>query len=217
MTAPSSKRILWLSLLLILTWDALRLDLDVLHLFGTPDGFPLRDHWLYSGLLHDGIRRSAWLMLLLLIASIPWAARLGLDRSRQWRWLLAVIAISLLVPGLKQISTTSCPWSLTEFGGPAGYVPHWLIGTRDGGPGGCFPSGHVVNAFAFLPGWALYREDRKRIAAGVLIGVMGVGLLAGIAQVVRGAHYPSHVLWSAWLCALLSSIAARSTKATRSA
>jgi len=204
-------------MMLVLAWELSGLDLAVVRLFGVPDGFLLRNHWLYSGLLHEGIRQLAWLVLILLIVSIPAATRLGLDRARQWRWLLAAVLISILVPGIKQISSTSCPWSLAEFGGTASYVPHWLAGVTDGGPGKCFPSGHVVNAFAFLPGWALYREDRKRLAAGVLLGVMAVGLLAGLTQIVRGAHYPSHIMWSAWLCALLSAIAARSPKATRSA
>ena len=30
------------------------------------------------------------------------------------------------------------------------------------------------------------------------------GLLFGGAQTLRGAHYPSHSLWTAWLCWTLS-------------
>lgn len=30
-----------------------------------------------------------------------------------------------------------------------------------------------------------------------------VGTLFGWAQMARGAHYPSHTLWSAWLCWLV--------------
>ena len=26
------------------------------------------------------------------------------------------------------------------------------------------------------------------------------GLLLGLTQTVRGAHYPSHTLWTAWIC-----------------
>ena len=33
-----------------------------------------------------------------------------------------------------------------------------------------------------------------------LWGVLGVGTLFGLEQLMRGAHYPSHVLWSAWIC-----------------
>jgi membrane-associated PAP2 superfamily phosphatase len=194
------------ALLLILAWEFSGLDLAVVGTLGDEQGFSLRNHWLFSTVLHEGIRRLAWVGLALLIASTFCAERLGLQRSVQIRWLVMAILISLLVPGIKQLSLTSCPWSLSEFGSVARYVSHWEIGTADGGPGGCFPSGHVVNALAFLPGWALYRTDRPALARRILAAVVMLTVLAGIAQVLRGAHYPSHVFWSAWLCALLALI-----------
>jgi membrane-associated PAP2 superfamily phosphatase len=43
----------------------------------------------------------------------------------------------------------------------------------------------------------------------VLGAVLGVGLLLGWTQLVRGAHFPSHMLWSAWLCWTVCAVAAR--------
>jgi membrane-associated PAP2 superfamily phosphatase len=34
----------------------------------------------------------------------------------------------------------------------------------------------------------------------MLLGVLAFGSLFAWAQMARGAHYPSHSLWSAWLC-----------------
>ena len=34
----------------------------------------------------------------------------------------------------------------------------------------------------------------------VLAGAMLAGFVFGLAQQVRGAHYLSHTLWTAWLC-----------------
>jgi len=75
-----------------------------------------------------------------------------------------------------------------------------LWGVPDGGPGHCFPSGHGVAAFAFLGLYFLWRPHRPQAARRVLVGVWVVGSLFGMAQLLRGAHYPSHTFWSAWLC-----------------
>ena len=44
------------------------------------------------------------------------------------------------------------------------------------------------------------------VGVGVLLLALGLalGALFGAAQVMRGAHYVSHVLWSAWICWTLS-------------
>lgn len=106
----------------------------------------------------------------------------------------------LLVLGLRRLSHASCPWDLAEFGGTVAYVPHWAWGGRDAGPGHCFPSAHAASAFAFLSQYFLWRGHRPRRARRLLCAVLGVGLLTGWTQLVRGAHFPSHTLWSAWLC-----------------
>ena len=89
---------------------------------------------------------------------------------------------------------------MIEFGGSARYVPHWMLGSFDGGPGHCFPSGHAVAAFAFFSGWFLFRSTRPALARAWLGAVRVAGLAYGWGQLARGAHYPSHTLWSAWLC-----------------
>ena len=33
-----------------------------------------------------------------------------------------------------------------------------------------------------------------------LLAVLGAGLLLGIGQLARGAHYPSHTFWTAGIC-----------------
>jgi membrane-associated PAP2 superfamily phosphatase len=43
----------------------------------------------------------------------------------------------------------------------------------------------------------------------MLAATLGFGLLFGWAQLVRGAHFPSHTMWSAWLCWTIGAIAAR--------
>ena len=74
----------------------------------------------------------------------------------------------LVVSLIKRASLTSCPWDLAEFGGPAQYVSHWVLGLADGGGAHCFPGGHASAALAFvgvaLP-WLSGRQGSPRTGA----------------------------------------------------
>jgi membrane-associated PAP2 superfamily phosphatase len=109
---------------------------------------------------------------------------------------LAIVVVALL----KGISRTSCPWDLAAFGGTAQHVSHWLWWVSDGGPGHCFPGGHASTAFAFLP-LAWWRQRVQPLTAWRWAAVIVLcGLLLGLVQQVRGAHFLSHNLWTGWLC-----------------
>ncbi|MFG6413729.1 phosphatase PAP2 family protein [Roseateles sp. DC23W] len=189
-----------LSLALLLLWDATSLDLQLARLWGTASGFALRDHWLASGVMHQGGRALSWALAGCLLMNVfrPLLRRQTL-RERVW-WLGVVVACVVLVPLLKRASPTSCPWDLAEFGGVAQYVSHWRLGVLDGGGGHCFPSGHASAAFAFIGGYFALKRAYPVAARRWLLGVLAAGLLFGLGQLARGAHYPSHTLWTAWIC-----------------
>ncbi len=152
-------------------------------------------------MLHDGGRLAAWLLLaLMVVAALQPAAPGGPTRAERGWWLGVTLAAVLAIPALKRVSLTSCPYELVEFGGLAQHVSHWQWGLADGGPGHCFPSGHAVSAFAFLTMHFLWRPHDRRRARAWLAAVLAIGLMFGSAQLVRGAHYPSHTLWTGWLC-----------------
>lgn len=207
-----------LGLMALAAWDASGLDIVLARAWGTAAGFAWRDHWFTAGLMHGGIRVLGWIAFLILLAGV-WRplpfARLLSRRERIW-WLgtilLSVASISLL----KRVSATSCPWALAEFGGGAAqYVPHWVWGLTDGGSGGCFPSGHASTAFAFLSGWFVLRERNPSVARVWLLTVVAAGTLLGGVQAVRGAHYVSHSLWTAWICWATSAVSFHTLKAWR--
>lgn len=185
---------------MLLAWDASGLDLVVVRWFGNAHGFAWRDAWLTSTLLHDGGRWAAGALFGALLLDVWRPIVRGPSRAQRLNGLLATVACLLAVPALKQASATSCPWHLAEFGGVAAHVPHWSLGVADGGPGRCFPSGHAVAAFAFFGPCFALRADRPSLAGGWLATVCTAGSVFGAVQIARGAHYPSHVLWSAWLC-----------------
>ena len=192
------------ALVLLLLWDLAALDLPAMRLIGGVGGFAWRDHVVTSTLLHEGGRALGWAALALLVLNVWRPLWAGPTRAERVRWLAVTLLCVLAVPALKQVSRTSCPWDLAEFGGVAHYVSHWALGLRDGGPGHCFPSGHATAAFAFLGGWFVLREHQPRAARLWLAGVLLCGLLFGGAQFLRGAHFPSHTLWTGWLCWTLS-------------
>ena len=187
-------------LVLLLLWDLSGLDRAAMHLVGDAHGFAWRDHVLTSQLAHGGGRVLGWLVLGLLVVNVWRPLWAGPSRAERVRWLAVTLLCVAVVPALKQFSHTSCPWDLAEFGGWARYVSHWQLQLDDGGPGRCFPSGHATVAFAFFSGWFVLRHHRPRLARRWLAGVLGLGLLFGLTQYLRGAHHPSHTLWTAWVC-----------------
>ena len=206
------------SLLLLLLWDASGLDMAAASLFGSAAGFEATNSFLLSRVMHDGGRLLAWLLLaLLLLAALRAAA--GADavagvpgRAERWRWIGVTLLCVVAVPALKRLSSTSCPWDLAAFGGAAQHLSHWRWGVPDGGAGHCFPSGHAVAAFAFIGQYFLWRDVNARRARIWLLTVLVTGAVFGLAQLARGAHFPSHTLWSAWFCWCLCAGAAATTR-----
>jgi membrane-associated PAP2 superfamily phosphatase len=187
----------------LIVWDSLGFDLAAERWFGGARGFPAQSTWWSTSLLHDGGRWFAWLLaaaLLLVAVRTSPAPATGLQRAERLRWIGVMLLCVLVVPLIKRYSATSCPWDLAEFGGRARYVPHWSWGVADGGPGHCFPSGHAVAAFAFFAMYFQWRPHDRGRSRAWLVGVCVLGAVLGMAQIARGAHYVSHVLWSAWAC-----------------
>ena len=112
---------------------------------------------------------------------------------------IAMLAAAAIVGALKHFSSHACPWDLAVFGGSAVYQP--LLGAPVAAPGvdGCFPAAHPLAGYAWLAvGFALYSSARRRSWQSWALA-FGLGTLFGVVQIARGAHFLSHVLWSAWV------------------
>jgi membrane-associated PAP2 superfamily phosphatase len=186
----------------IVAWDLIGLDLPLARLMAGSGAFDLREHWALAGVLHQGARELAWLLALWLLVGVWWPTGWlrQLSQGARLQWLASTLFSLVLVSALKYSSHTSCPWDLAEFGGAANYLSHWAWGRFDGGPGRCFPAGHASAAFAFLGGYFALRQASPRRAVLALTAVLAAGLVLGLAQQLRGAHYMSHTLWTAWCC-----------------
>jgi membrane-associated PAP2 superfamily phosphatase len=200
----SARFLLWTvaSLALLLGWDASGLDLPMARWFGQQDGFPLREYWLLSDVLHDAARRLSWVAFAWLIAGVWWPTGVlrRMARSQRLQLALTTLLTVLVINVFKHTSLTSCPWDLAEFGGMSDYVSHWRWGIADGGGGHCFPAGHASAGFAFVGGYFVLRSGSPGHARAWLLAALGAGLVFGLAQQVRGAHFMSHTLWTGWLC-----------------
>ena len=210
----------WLFLVLIATlaWDTSGRDLPFMQWIGSPTGFPLQHQWWLEGVLHEGWRQLFVAFYLLMGVWAMWPSRWNLPPlaamvlpRRERVALLLLVALSLLAINLiKYSSLTSCPWDLELFGGSARYVSHWDLWQADGGPGRCFPGGHASSALAFLglclPWLAPPGKATRDPEPGLrwLMGLLMAGLVAGAAQTLRGAHFPSHTLWTLLICGSVS-------------
>ena len=191
----------FLLLALVLAWDLSGLDLPLARLSGGPHGFALRENWLLAKVVHEGGRVIGWVLGLILLAGARWPFGLlrRLSAGQRLQLALVTLAAAAVVSALKGLSATSCPWDLAAFGGHMPYVSHWQW-QRDGGGGHCFPAGHASAGFSFIAGYFAFREVDRGIALAWLAAALAVGLVFGIGQQLRGAHFMSHTLWTAWIC-----------------
>jgi membrane-associated PAP2 superfamily phosphatase len=189
------------TLALVLAWDLSGLDLALAGLTVGPDGFALRNDWLLTALMHDAMRYVSWLLVVVLCLGVWWPVGplARADFSARLQLAVSTLAAAAVVAFLKGFSATSCPWDLSAYGGMAPYVPHWSA-ISDGGPGHCFPAGHASSGYAFLGGFFAFRGESPGLARCWLAAAMAAGLVLGIGQQLRGAHFMSHTLWSGWLC-----------------
>ncbi|MFT3721776.1 phosphatase PAP2 family protein [Pseudorhodoferax sp.] len=203
------KAPLALTLLLVavaVAWDLSGLDLALAQRMGSPAGFALREDWWLRRVLYDGARWLAWALGCALVVGVAWP--FGPLRRLPFERRLQLAVSSLLAPAvvalIKSSSHTSCPWGLAEFGGIARYQSHWTGWfVDDGGSGRCFPAGHASAGFAYVAGWFALRRDLPRFARGWLAASLLGGLALGLVQQLRGAHFMSHTLWAACVCAIV--------------
>ena len=197
----------WLPLAAFLaaaTWLlGLRGDLWVAdHVYALQGGHWLpRSSWLAETVLHVGGRKAsaaAWAGVVLAWLT-TWARR----PWRAWRWPLGYLALSVavstgLVSLLKSCSSVDCPWDLVRYGGTRAY--HGLLDGGVGPSAHCFPAGHASAGYAWLALFFFFAATRPAWRRrGLAVGAM-LGLLFGVDQQLRGAHFLSHDLSTAMVC-----------------
>jgi len=135
--------------------------------------------------------------------------------ARRWRYLLVAMLLAPAAVSLaKQATNRPCPLELAEFGGSS-TRQHGLFQPAPSNERtlACFPAGHASGGFSLfavalaggIPG---LRRVRVRTRTWCLAAAV-IGLALGLTRVAQGAHFLSHVLWSAWLVLLIQWLLAR--------
>lgn len=174
------------------------------HLYAAQGGrWALQHHWITETLVHHWGKRLdivAWLALA--VARIVLARHPG---TRAW-WkpldylLVASLAGPLLVSWMKSWTDVDCPWDLARYGGLHPYVELLQPRPAGDGPGQCFPAGHASAGYGWVAlffGLGALQPRWGWIGLGV---GLSAGLLFGISQQLRGAHFVSHDIAALTVC-----------------
>jgi len=168
----------------------------------------LRSGYLTQDVLHAAGRQASknlWFALALMTA-----CSFFIPPIKSWRmpllYLLLATGLSTAVVGLlKRFTDMDCPWDLLRYGGEHAY--YGLFSPRPAmlGHAKCFPAGHASAGYAWVALYFFCLRVQPRWRWWGLGLALAVGLVFGVAQQLRGAHFLSHDLWSlmaCWLTAL---------------
>lgn len=185
-----------------------RLDFAIAQRFfdATRGGFFLRDHTWLSAVGHDAFKWFAlgvWLLMLTLALASFAVRRLKPACADLWWFCMTALAAALWVSWLKGQNAHACPWDIDVFGGAKPWYP--LLGAAPIDEAGrCWPGGHAAGGFSLIAGYFAWRHSQPALARMWLVFSLLLGSLMSAAQIMRGAHFLSHNLWTLWWCALIS-------------
>ncbi|MBK6960316.1 MAG: phosphatase PAP2 family protein [Gammaproteobacteria bacterium] len=173
-------------------------------IYGLEGGhWALHHHYVTQFLLHDVAKRVEIIAGVAILVTALASTRV--PQLRVWRrslWYLAVtLPVSVgLVGGLKSLGRGLCPWDLSRYGGDQPDTSYFAAAPGQTIGGHCFPAGHAAGGYTFLALYFVCLQVRPQWAGrGLAVGI-GLGLLLGIDQQLRGAHFLSHDLWTAAIC-----------------
>ena len=183
----------------------LKLDLGFADLLYSAQGgqWALKKAFVTEHLLHVAGRNvvaAAWVLVLLALAATWWK-----PQWRSWRRPLAGLALSVLlstvlVSSLKAFSSVDCPWDLVRYGGDRAYVDIFAALMASTPHRGCFPAGHASAGYAWVALFFFFQTVRPAWRWRGLTAGLALGMVFGLSQQLRGAHFFSHDLWTAGLC-----------------
>lgn len=182
-----------------------RLDLQLARLFydASLPGWPWRERWLTKTVLHDWAQKANMGVGVLLLGVVLWS-RISTTLRPYFKALLFLFVASItgpvLIALLKNATHIYCPWDLTLFGGDKPYIRLFDFASYPLAIGHCFPAGHAGGGYAFISLYFFLLLLKPRYRHVGLGGGLLIGLLFGLTQQMRGAHFLSHDVFSLAIC-----------------
>jgi len=198
---------------LVILWIGNNTDIDLALADAAYDAaarsFPMQHAWIAEQFNHVILKAILSVLGATAVVLALWDA---FRPYRSWatsrRIGMRVVAMSaVLVPSaislMKHASVSHCPWDLQRYGGTEPYIRllEWMPeGIR---AGHCMPAGHASSALWLISIAAFWWPQRRRTAMLVAAAMLTLGLTVGWLQQLRGAHFLTHTLWSAWVACVL--------------
>ena len=171
--------------------------------------FTWRNSWFAAVFMH------VWVKNLIIVAGVavfgitlldlvhPMSEITPLRRTQLRVFVLTMLLAPLTVAVLKHYSSVHCPWDIDRYGGSAPLLrlfdrtpPHWNAGR-------CFPAGQASTGMWLVALAVFWLPHQPRRAFHVFLGGLGAGLALGWVQQMRGAHFLTHTLATAWVCSAI--------------
>ncbi|TCM65204.1 membrane-associated PAP2 superfamily phosphatase [Acinetobacter calcoaceticus] len=198
--------ILFISLILLLLLFPIggKIDLYLIQPWMDSSGqFIYRNHWLLTDINHQLFKKLLFAVYISFL--VLWILSFKIERFKPNRaiygYMFWVSALSTgLVGLLKSQSRHDCPWNMVE---PTATAWVWDFSATQGH---CSPGGHASAGFALMTGYFVYRLSNRKRAYLFLIAGLVIGSVLGWGQMMRGAHFLSHNLWTAWYVFALNSV-----------
>lgn len=165
--------------------------------------WPYKHHWLFDTVIHSGGRLlDRFFVLLWLISFIIANCKKTLFHYRKiLLFFLCACAIGPILVGLvKSITHIYTPWNLLIFNGKYPYIRLFDAVSPNLPVGHAFPAGHASGGYCFMALYFVLHQTHPRYKYyGLLIGLL-LGLIFGVGQQIRGAHFPSHDIFTLIIC-----------------
>ncbi|MCP3943558.1 MAG: phosphatase PAP2 family protein [Desulfobacteraceae bacterium] len=165
--------------------------------------WPFRGHWLFDSVIHGWGRRldiGIALVWVMLFSSTFFFKPFKKFKKILIYFLVASGAGPLIVGAGKHLTHIYTPWDLKIFSGTMPYIKIFDPVPSGLPVGQAFPAGHASGGYAFFSLYfVLVYLGSPYKKYGFLFGLI-LGLIFGIGQQVRGAHFPSHDLFTMVIC-----------------
>ncbi|NUF38211.1 phosphatase PAP2 family protein [Acinetobacter lactucae] len=155
-----------------------------------------RDNWYLERLNHEIVKQIITTVYIIFFGL--WLASFKVKKLKLYRWQYGyMFFVSMIGSGivglLKSQSAHACPWNMVH---PTTLSYVWDFTATHGH---CFPGGHASAGFILMTGYFVYRLEQPKRAYFYLISGILLGFMMGWAQMMRGAHFLSHNLWTGWV------------------